>query len=59
MISGSSVSLFAGLAVLTTLIALFLGFLGTKHGEPDARAPALLPIPTGSRRVTLVLMRAR
>jgi hypothetical protein len=59
MISGSSVTLFAGFAVLTTLIALFLGFLGTKHGEPYARAPALLPIPTDRRKVTLVLMRAR
>ena len=59
MISGSDVNLFAGLAVLTTLIGLILGFLITKHEEPHARAPALLPIPTGARKVTLVLMRAR
>jgi hypothetical protein len=56
MISGSSVTLFAGFAVLTALIALFLGFLGAKHGEPYARAPALLPIPAGRRKVTLVLL---
>ena len=60
MISGSSVTLFAGFAVLTALIALFLGFLATRHGEAYARAPALLPIPAGRRKVTLVLlMRAR
>jgi hypothetical protein len=52
MISGSSVTLLAGFAGLTILIALFLGFLGSKHGEPYARAPALLPIPTGRRKVT-------
>jgi hypothetical protein len=34
MISGSSVALLAGFAGLTILIALFLGFLGSKHGEP-------------------------
>jgi len=51
MISGSDVSLFAGLAVLTTtLTGLFLGFLSTQLGEPHARAPARLPILTGARK---------
>jgi hypothetical protein len=59
MISGSSVTLFAGFAVLTAHIALFLGFLATRHGEPYARAPTLLPIPTGKAKGHLVLMRAR
>jgi hypothetical protein len=60
MISGSSVTLFAGVTVLTILVVLFLGFLGTKHDQPYARAPTLLPIPAGRRKATLVLLtRAR